>query len=219
MRDSAPNSLHPPTVLLTGFEPFGGRSINTTERLVRAMEVLPPRGVRVVTGVLPVDGRAVGGVLTGLLESHRPDVVICLGESHRPETFAIERVAVNLADYRIADNSGWQPQDEPIVAGGPAAYFSTLPVRAMLEAVRRAATGTGCEASISLSAGAYLCNQAFYVLMHELARGRREIPAGFIHVARLPGPGEEPDREGLPSEETLAAALRAAVEAVCEDRG
>jgi pyroglutamyl-peptidase len=202
-------TVKPPTVLLTGFEPFGGRSINTTERLVRVMEVLPPRGMRVVTGVLPVDGRAVAGVLTGMLESHRPDVAICLGESHRPETFAIERVAVNLADYRIADNSGWQAQDEAIVPDGPAAYFTTLPARAMVEAVRR----NGCEASVSLSAGAYLCNHAFYALMHELARSGRAIPAGFIHVARLPAAGEKPDREELPTEEGLAAALRAAVEA------
>jgi pyroglutamyl-peptidase len=202
------STFRPPTVLLTGFEPFGGRSINTTERLVGLVAALPPRGVRMVTGVLPVDGRRVAAALIGLLEEHRPDVAICLGESHRPETFAVERVAVNLADYRIADNSGWRAQEAPIAPDGPAAYFSTLPVRGIVEAVRAG----GCDASVSLSAGAYLCNHAFYVLMHELARSGRAIPAGFIHVARLPAAGEKPDREGLPTEEELAGAVRRAVE-------
>lgn len=198
-----------PTVLLTGFEPFGGRAINTTERLVRRLEAEPPRGVRLVTAVLPVDGRRVRPMLAGLLREHEPDVAICLGESHRPEVFAVERVAVNLADYRIADNGGWQAQEERIATDGPTAYFSTLPVRAIVEAVRAG----GCEASVSLSAGAFLCNQAFYVLMHELARAGRAIPAGFIHVVRLPGEGEMPDREGLPTENFLTAALRTGIEA------
>src|SRR5690606_29111373 len=120
----------------------------------------------------------VGPMLTGLLREHAPDVAICLGESHRPEGFAVERVAVNLADYRIADNRGWLAREEQIAADGPAAYFATLPVRKIVDAVREG----GCDASVSLTAGAFLCNQAFYVVMHELARVGRAIPAGFIHV-------------------------------------
>lgn len=211
----APTLPNPPTVLLTGFEPFGGRAINTTERLVRRLEAEPPRGVRLVTAVLPVDGRRVGPMLTGLLREHGPDVAICLGESHRPEVFAVERVAVNLADYRIADNGGWLAREEQIAADGPAAYFATLPVREIVDAVREG----GCDASVSLTAGAFLCNQAFYVVMHELARVGRAIPAGFIHVVRLPGEGERPDREGLPSEEMLARAVRVAVEVSAHRHG
>jgi pyroglutamyl-peptidase len=95
---------------------------------------------------------------------------------------SIERVAINLLDYRMADNAGHQAIDEPIVPDGPAAYFVTLPVRAMLEAVHAA----GIPAELSLSAGAFLCNQVTYELLHYLTTHQLDIPAGFVHLPALP---------------------------------
>lgn len=169
-------------ILLTGFEPFGQSSINPSDELVKALATQRFADFELVTAVLPVDRFRGPQELLVLVQQHSPDAVVCLGEASRRAAISIERVAVNLLDFGIADNTGHQAQDEPIVPDGPAAYFTTLPVRAMQQAV----VAAGIPAELSLSAGAYLCNQVTYELLYFLAEQGQTIPAGFVHLPQLP---------------------------------
>lgn len=168
-------------ILLTGFEPFGGSPLNPSEQVVKALQIGPPPVKELETLILPVDGGRAPGMLKAALAEHQPDAVICLGEAGR-SVISLERVAVNLLDYRIPDNSGVTVTDQPVQMDGPAAYFTTLPLRSLQTAL----TTSGIPCELSLTAGAYLCNQVFYTLMATLAQRGRQIPAGFIHLPSLP---------------------------------
>jgi pyroglutamyl-peptidase len=169
-------------VLLTGFEPFGSSQVNPSAQVVRTLARDGIPGVALHSAILPVDRQGGPATLLNAVRALHPDAILCLGEATRRMAISIERVALNLLDYRMADNTGHQAIDEPIVPDGPAAYFVTLPVRAMLEAVRAA----GIPAELSLSAGAFLCNQVTYELLHYLTTYQLDIPAGFVHVPALP---------------------------------
>jgi len=169
-------------LLLTGFEPFGGSRINPSEQIVRALERENLGAIKLATAILPVDRVHGPAALVRAYQEHQPDAVLCLGEASRRMAISIERVAINLMDYRIADNAGNQIVDEPIVRDAPAAYFVTLPVRAMLNAVR----ACGVPAELSLSAGTFLCNQITFALLHYLAQNNLQTPAGFVHLPALP---------------------------------
>jgi pyroglutamyl-peptidase len=169
-------------VLLTGFEPFGGSQVNPSAQVVRTLARDGLSGVALHSAILPVDRQGGPATLLNAVRALHPDAIVCLGEATRRMAISIERVAINLLDYRMADNAGHQAIDEPIVPDGPAAYFVTLPVRAMLEAVRAA----GIPAELSLSAGAFLCNQVTYELLHYLTTHQLDIPAGFVHLPALP---------------------------------
>lgn len=129
--------------------------------------------------------------LLELLSAAFPELVICLGQAGGRDRIGLERVAINQDDARIADNAGQQPIDEPIVAGGPAAYFSSLPIKACLQAL----TDAGLPAEVSNTAGTFVCNHVFYSLMHALAERTRREPAwaavrgGFVHLPWLPEQG------------------------------
>lgn len=168
--------------LVTGFEPFGQSSINPSEQVVQQLAVATFEGFQVATAVLPVHRSRGPEVLRTAVTQTKPDAIICLGEAGGRHAISIERVAVNLLDYGIADNDGQQVQDEPIESDGPAAYFTTLPVRQLKQAVQAA----GIPAELSLTAGAYLCNQVTYELLHFLAQQQLAIPAGFVHLPFLP---------------------------------
>jgi pyroglutamyl-peptidase len=161
--------------------------------------------------MLPVDRVTGPATLVMAVESFKPDVVLCLGQATGRAALSIERVAVNLLDYAIADNSGAVVTDEPIVPDGPAAYFVTLPVRRVRDAIRAA----GVPAELSLSAGAFLCNQVLYTLLHHIAVNRQVMRAGFIHVPALPEQIVN-ERHGLPSMslETMVVGVRAAIQAM-----
>jgi pyroglutamyl-peptidase len=211
-------------ILVTGFEPFGGSSLNPSEQVVRALAGQPAGGPRlshgphegaepvpratVVTEILPVDRYRGPEALRSALERTQPDAVLCLGEASRRAALSIERVAINLMDYRIPDNSGQQVTDLPVVPGGPAAYFVTLPVRAMLAAVQ----GAGVPVELSLSAGSYLCNQVLYDLLHQLSGREPVLRAGFIHLPSLP---EQASQAASPypsmALETILKGVRAAL--------
>jgi pyroglutamyl-peptidase len=169
-------------VLLTGFEPFGGSSINPSAQVVGRLAQDGVPGVALHSAILPVDRQGGPVTLLNAVRACQPDAILCLGEAARRSAISIERVAINLLDYRMVDNAGHQAVDEPIVLEGPAAYFVTLPVRAMLDAVRMA----GIPAELSLSAGAFLCNQVTYELLHYLTTRQLDIPAGFVHLPALP---------------------------------
>lgn len=195
-------------LLLTGFEPFGESSVNPSEQVARAMagETLP--GVELQPLILPVDRFAGPATLIQAVQAGQPEAVICLGEAARRLALSLERIAINLLDYRIADNAGHLVTDEVIVPGGPAAYFTTLPVRAMRDAV----LAVGVPAELSLSAGSFLCNQVLYELLHYLSRHSLNIPAGFIHLPLLPEQAAQ--RHPLPpsmSLETMLKGMRAAI--------
>ena len=198
-------------LLLTGFEPFGGSTVNPSIQVVRALTDAPPDGIDLHATMLPVDRVSGPATLVLAVETFKPDVVLCLGQATSRSVISIERVAVNLLDYTIADNSGALVTDEPIVPDGPAAYFVTLPVRDMLNAVRAA----GVPAELSLSAGAFLCNQALYTLLHHVAVNSLSMRAGFIHVPALPE--QVVDRSpSVPSMglETMVTGVRAAISAL-----
>ncbi|HWR39680.1 MAG TPA: pyroglutamyl-peptidase I [Patescibacteria group bacterium] len=169
-------------ILITGFEPFGGESLNPALEAVRRLEGKIIKDVRIVTRAVPVVKQKAIDVLTAAIKEVDPVLVIAVGQAAGRNDISIERVAINADDYRIPDNEGNQPVDEPVVAGGPAAYWSTLPVKAMLQAV----TGGGVPASISNTAGTYVCNHLFYGLMNYLAQEGNQRRGGFLHIPLLP---------------------------------
>jgi len=170
------------SILVTGFEPFGGSAQNPTAHLVAQLAAAAPEGVELQTAVLPVDRYAGPDQLIRTLIKTQPQQVLCLGEAGGRAVVSVERVAVNLLDFDIADNQENQPVDEPIQPEGPAAYFATLPVRRMVAQL----VAAGIPAQISLSAGTYLCNQVMYTVLHYIHKHRLPIQAGFVHLPQLP---------------------------------
>ncbi|MEV8632774.1 pyroglutamyl-peptidase I [Streptosporangium sp. NPDC051023] len=185
-------------VLLTGFEPFDGASVNPSWEAVRLVQ-----GVRAVQ--LPcVFGETLERLRAAVLE-HDPAVIVCVGQAGGRPDVTVERVAVNLDDARIPDNAGRQPIDEPVVRGGPAAYFATLPVKACVAAARAASV----PASVSQSAGTFVCNHLFYGLMHLIATERPGVRGGFVHVPFTPEQTLGTARPSMPV--TMAAAALTAI--------
>ncbi|MEQ6350759.1 pyroglutamyl-peptidase I [Ralstonia pseudosolanacearum] len=197
-----------PTVLVTGFDPFENEPVNPSWEAVRTLDGQGIAGADIVTRQLPtVFGESIR-VLDRLLMSLRPDVVIAVGQAGGRAEMAIERVAINVDDARIADNAGRQPIDTAIVAGGPAAYFSTLPIKAIVHELRAA----GVPASVSQTAGTFVCNHVFYGLMHAIAHHGLHARGGFIHIPYLPA--QAAGHPGQPSmaHDTVVAGLRIAIE-------
>jgi pyroglutamyl-peptidase len=168
-------------ILVTGFEPFGGETVNPSAQVAQALHGRTIDGVPVLGLVLPcVFGAAIDS-LRRALDAHRPRLVLALGQAAGRSGFSLERVAINLDDARMADNAGAQPIDTPVVPHAPAARFSTLPIKAMVVALREA----GHPAEVSNSAGTFVCNHVFYGLQHAL-RSRRSARSGFMHLPLLP---------------------------------
>ena len=178
--------------LVTGFEPFGGEPINPAlEALGRLPRRLGP--LAIATRVLPaVFGKALDALEEAVRETE-PDIVLCVGLAGGRAALSLERVAINIDNARIPDNKGRQPIDLPVVAGGPAAYFTNLPVKAAAAALRDA----GLPAIVSNSAGTFVCNHVFYGLMHLAATRRLDLRGGFLHVPYLPSQAARQD--GAPS--------------------
>lgn len=198
-------------VLVTCFEPFGGSRVNPSQAALRLLEESPIARVELISATLPCVDREAERVLLDAVDGASPEAVVCLGESNRAAGLTFERVATNLRDYRIPDNAGTLIRDEPVVPGGPDALFSTLPVKRMVEAVR----GAGVPAMVSRDAGAFLCNQVTYALLHRLREtGRGDVPAGFVHLPRLPEQCVERPTSASMSTETVVVGLRAALSAL-----
>src|SRR5438105_6637767 len=167
--------------LVTGFEPFGADAVNPSRKAVLR---LPARlgELAIETRVLPtVFGRAIAA-LEDALVTVGPDIVLCVGLAGGRAELSLERVAINVDDARIPDNDGQQPIDRPIVADGPAAYFTGLPVKRAVAALREA----GLPAIVSNTAGTFVCNHVFYGLMHLTATRQLPLRGGFLHVPYLP---------------------------------
>ena len=172
-------------ILVTGFEPFGGSPVNPSAMAAQWLAREPLPGAEVRALVLPVVGGTGPGsaraALDSALDAFAADAAVHFGEAHVRGEVCAERVAVNLRDYRIADNAGAFVEDAPVVDGAPDARFTTLPFRAIVEAVRAA----GVPAGLSMSAGTYLCNEVMFHSLERSARGLSPTIAGFIHVPQL----------------------------------
>ena len=193
------------TLLITGFDPFGGESINPSWEAVAR---LPDRigGWRVVPLQIPTQfGLAAKTVLATAAECE-PDAILCVGQAGGRAGVTPEVVAINLREAKIADNAGAMPQNEPVVVGAREAYFSTVPVREMVAAIK----ARGIPAALSFSAGAFVCNDTLYQLLHDYHETSTRV--GFIHVPFLP----EQAKNGQPSLalEQITEALTAAIEAL-----
>ncbi|MBP1077816.1 pyroglutamyl-peptidase [Microbacterium terrae] len=163
------------TVLLTGFEPFGGDPSNPSGEAVHLVASRWSGPETLVTAVLPVTFGGGAAAMRELIAEHRPDVVVAAGLAGGRAAVGVERIAVNLVDARIPDNAGAQPVDAPSVAGAPPAAFATLPVKAITGALSAA----GIPAELSHSAGTFVCNHVFFTAMDTAPAGVR---AGFVHV-------------------------------------
>ena len=175
-------------LLITGFDPFGGQSVNPSWEAVR---LLPERiGAYELTRLeIPTIYGEGAARLLRAAEGLHPDVILSIGQAGGRRGITPEVVGINLREARIPDNSGFQPVNEPIAPDGPAAYFATVPVRAMVAAM----TAAGLPCALSYTAGAFVCNDVLYTLLHR-CHGTA-VQAGFIHVPFLP----EQAKEGVPS--------------------
>ena len=190
-------------LLLTAFDPFGGGTINPALEAAKLVGMVA--GVDIIKLEVPtVFGTSVDTVISAI-EKHLPDAVLCVGQAGGRTGLTPERVAINIDDARIPDNEGHQPVDRPIAAEGPAAYFSTLPVKAMTAAIRQA----GLPSDLSNTAGTFVCNHLMYGVLHHLAKHHPAIRSGFLHVPFLPQQGSP----SLPLED-IARGIEAAITAI-----
>jgi len=172
--------MDPRPLLLTGFEPFGGEAVNTSQQLALALDGEVLGGLRVRAAVLPCRFASSLNALDALIRRHRPACVVALGQAASRRALSFERVAVNWVDARIPDNDGAQPVDVPVLPGAPPARFTTLPIKAQMVA----ALAAGTPVEMSLSAGSFVCNQVFFGLQQRLRR-QPAVRSGFIHVPAL----------------------------------
>ncbi|RMX05932.1 pyroglutamyl-peptidase I [Corticibacter populi] len=204
----------PASILLTGFAPFDGAALNSSWEIARALDGVVLQGHRIAAAQLPVAFGDALELLFTQLRRQRPQLVLCLGLAGGRAAMAIERIGINLIDAPIPDNQGCQPVDVPVVPGGPAAYFTSLPVKRMLRAMRAA----GVPVELSQSAGTYVCNQVLYGLLHGLQTLDggcwHGVRCGFVHVPWLPGQGSP----ALPLED-MVRALRVALLSALECDG
>lgn len=170
------------TVLLTGFEPFGGESINPSWEAVSRLDGWTEADFCVVARRLPCEFGAAAVVLQRHMDESLPECVIAVGQAGGSTEMRVERVALNLDDAPIPDNAGRQPVDQPIATDGPVAYVSTLPVKAIVHELRAG----GIPATVSLSAGTFVCNHVFYAALHHARSTGRSVRAGFVHTPFLP---------------------------------
>jgi pyroglutamyl-peptidase len=167
--------------LVTGFEPFGGDAINPSSL---AVDRLKKRygSLVVQTATLPCSFGRSSGVLQDAIDKAKPDIVLCVGLAGGRSELCLERVGINVQDARIRDNDGKQPIDKPVVKGGPAAHFATLPIKACVAAMRQA----GLAATVSNTAGTFVCNHILYALMDIAGHHSTPLRGGFLHVPYAP---------------------------------
>lgn len=196
-------------ILLTAFDPFGGERINPAQEVAAS---LPERigGAEIVKLWIPTVFGKASEMITRAMDELWPDAVISLGQAGGRKAVTPERIAINWMDARIPDNAGHQPKEQFIEAGGPDGCFSTLPVEAMVAAIRE----IGLPGEVSLSAGTFVCNEVMYRVLRHAARTMPDTRCGFIHIPFLPEQvREKPDMPCL-SLEDMVRALTATLEVV-----
>lgn len=206
------------TVLVTGFERYGTTPVNPAEGVARALDGESAGDARIVGRVVPsVYWKCIETVKAAIAEVE-PGLVILLGEYGGRSMITVERVATNFNDatrYGLADNAGTAPQGEPTVPGGPVAHYATVPLRAMVKAMREA----GIPADISDTAATLMCNHLMYGVLHHVAESHLDIPTGWIHLPHLPEVAALEHNLGNPSMalETSVAGVRTAIQAALAD--
>lgn len=199
-------------LLITGFEPFGNDVINPSQEAVMSLPESISH-VQLIKAVLPVVQGEAADRLKALILEHRPDVVVCVGQAGGRTGLTIERIAINVDDYPIPDNAGHQPIDQPIAPDGPAAYLLTLPNKAIVEAWKTA----GYPASVSNTAGTFLCNHVAYSVAHFVAHHFPTMRTGFIHIPYATNQrAQHPDAFAL-SPQQLTQALRVAIDVMASN--
>jgi pyroglutamyl-peptidase len=200
-------------ILITGFDPFNGEKLNPSSEAVKR---LPDEieGAEIFKLELPtVFGKSIQKLLEAI-EAVKPDVTLCVGQNGGLNGIAAERVAINVMDAGIKDNEGNQPIDEPVYEDGAAAYFSSLPIKAIVKEIR----DTGLPAQISNSAGTFVCNQTMYALLYNIEKTYRHMKGGFIHIPYIPEQVKNKEvKHCLPLEDTvkgLSCAVAAILKAV-----
>lgn len=197
-------------ILVTGFDPFDGESCNPSWDAVSQLSE-QIAGAEIVTKCVPTEFRRATAEVSEAIDELAPDAVVLVGQAGGRADVTPERVAINLEDARIPDNAGAQPIDVPVADDGPAAYFSTLPVKAMVAAIR----DTGLPAYLSNSAGTFVCNDLMYGVLHHLAvTGRTAVRAGFVHVPFVPEQAARYEGAASWPLDDIVRALTAAIEAV-----
>lgn len=168
-------------ILVTGFDPFGGESINPSWE---AVKLLPDTiaGVQVVKQLLPCVFVKAGKVLDEAITANKPDMILCVGQAGGRTNLCMEKVGLNIMDGRIADNEGYQPIDVTIREDGETAYFTSLPIKAMVADMREA----GYPASVSYTAGSYVCNYILYETLYLISKKYPGIKGGFMHIPFAP---------------------------------
>ena len=207
------------TILLTGFEAFGNTPINPAESVTKALDGTRFSDSKIVGRVVPNVFFECIDVVRASIEELQPEVVIMMGEYGGRATITVERISQNLNDstrYQLSDNRGHSLQDEPTVPDGPVAYLSTLPIRAMVRAMREA----GVPSDISDAPGTFCCNHLMYGILHYISTSNLKIRAGWIHLPHLPSVAAMPDNLGTPSMsvETSTLGVEAGVRAAIENQ-
>lgn len=197
------------SILLTGFDPFGGETANPSLEAVMKLEGEIIEGHTVISRVIPTVFGESAAQLIDYVRELNPLFIICVGQAGGRADISIERVSINKDDARIPDNKGNQPIDTEVIANGPVGYWSTLPIKAIVSALKL----NGIPSSVSNTAGTFVCNHLFYSLMHELAHSKNQSRGGFVHIPFLPE--QVIDRPHQPSMElgTIVTALRIVIEA------
>lgn len=200
-------------ILITAFEPFGGRGRNPALEVMAALRPAAFKGCRLYRERMPVSGKAVGGRIAALISSIKPDRLVCLGLAAGETGLRVERFALNIQDYGIKDNSGYMPEGKPIAGNGPAAYFvNSDPLK-----LAAAARGAGAPAYVSNHAGAYVCNHLMYEAMRVITAAGLKTKFAFIHLpfttemalAEKPGRGAPPSLPLALLVKAVAAAVKA----------
>ncbi len=183
-------------ILISAFEPFGGKETNASWEALKRIEA--PEGKELKKLLVPTVFGLSGEILLKTMREEAPDCVLCLGEAAGRVSLTPERVAINIRDASMEDNAGKKPHDEPVVPGGPAAFFSTLPIKAMTEAARR----VGVAATVSNSAGTFVCNDLMYSLLYSLSQADSAI-GGFVHVPLCAAQAGAADMPFMPLEDIV----------------
>lgn len=198
-------------ILLTAFDPFGDDTMNASLEVMRACDTSGLSAEIMLLEVPTVFYRSIEVVREAIC-AYRPDAVLCLGQADGRSHITPERIAININDARIPDNAGRQPLDEPVFADGPAAYFSRLPLKAMVASMQ----AVGVPASVSNTAGTFVCNHLMYGMLHTIARHRLACIGGFMHVPCLPEQAAGRSDAACLCLEEQVKGLRAALAAVIE---
>lgn len=196
-------------ILITGFDPFGGEKVNPALEAIKKLKDKNIEGVELYTKEIPTVFYKAFEVLEEAIEEIKPEVVICVGQAGGRSGITVERVGINVIDARIPDNEGNKPVDEPIHNGGAAAYFSTIPIKKIVENIKKECI----PASVSNTAGTFVCNYLLYSLMRIISSKYTDIKGGFIHIPYLPEQVIEKNEPSM-SLENIIKALDIAVRTV-----